>query len=186
MADFAANYTARYRLRYSTLGHQHSMLWRIQRGAGSLGLALMVDKVRQFLDATAGGRYTDWTEVSAEYAPEDVDVFGGAALPGGIPGVATLPTNPISQSTLTLGFVGRTPGGTKARLFVFGMNASPEDSLITSDNFRLTTAEAGAVAAGVAELNSGSPSIMGSDNLPVLWYSYANVKYNDHWVAKVR
>jgi len=186
MPDYAPNFTARYRLTYSVLSHQHTMLWRIQRAVGSVGLALMVDKVRQYLDAMAPVRFTDWTEVSAEYAPEDVDIFAPAALPGSIAGTAVIPANSKSQGALAISHVGRSSAGQKARMFLYGTDFSPENPNVITDDFRVFTAENGIIALGVAELNSGAPSIMASDNLPVLWYSYVNAKYNDYWVAQTR
>lgn len=188
MADFAPNYTARYRIRYSTLGHEHSMLWRIARGTGTTGLALMVAKVGDFLTAVKVARFTDWTIISAEYAPEDVDIFAPAAVPSPDAGTATIPTNPKSQSTFAVSFIGRSTAGQKARFYVYGWDGSPEISVgpAVADDFRLYSAESGTVAAGVAELASGAPDIVASDNFSVIWYSYVNGKYNDHWVASGR
>lgn len=187
MADFAPNFTARYRLHYTALGKQHSMLWRIARGAGTPGLPFMIAKVTEFLDALAPVRFTDWQTVSAEFALEDVDIFAPAGLPSPIAGAVAIPADFLSQSTLTTGFVGRSSAGQKARMFVYGCASSPELGTTTpADNFRITASESAVVAAAIAELNAGSPTIVGSDNMPVSWYSYVNVKYNDHWVAVVR
>jgi len=186
MPDFAPNFTARYRLRYSVLGHEHSMLWRITRGTGSTGLALMVAKVRDFLNAIKAVRYTNWTELSAEYAPEDVDIFSPATLPGSDAGTAALPTNGVSEGTLHASWVGRSTAGQKAKFFTYGVAMSPEILGVTADDFRVFASENTTVQAGIIELLSGAPDIAASDNFPVIWYSYVNVKYNDHWIGEVR
>lgn len=188
MPDFAPNYTARYRIHYVSLTHQHSMLWRIGRGTASTGLALMVAKVGAFLTSVKVARFTDWTILSAEYAPEDVDIFAPAALPTFDAGTAVLPTNPISQGTLAASFVGRSAAGQKAKMFLYGVDVGPEVTVGpgVADNFRVTSVENAAVGSAIATLNAGSPDIVGSDNFAVHWYSYVNTKYNDHWVARVR
>ena len=187
MADFAPNYTARYRLHYSSLGKAHSMLWRIERGTGSTGLAVMIAKVEDFLNTLTAARYTDWEVLSAEYAPEDVDIFAPASVPAPDTGTVAIPTDPVSQSCLSTGFVGRSDVGQKARMFIWGCNFNPEaGSAAVADDFRVHSSEHAIIAAAILELNSGGPPIQASDNHNVSWYTYVNVKYNDHWVARSR
>jgi len=162
------------------------MLWRIQRGTGSVGLALMVSKVQQLLDTLTGSRVTDWSEISAEYSAEDTNVFVPASLPGSAAGTATIPTNSLSQSIATISFVGRSSAGQKARMFLFGTLFTPELTGAEQDDFRVTVSESGSIASAVAELNSGSPPIVASDDNDVIWYSYVNLKYNDYWLRQIR
>jgi len=162
------------------------MQWRIARGAGVTGLNNMVAKVTAFLDALADNRYTDWTVISATYAPEDSDIFLPAAAPTPVAGTATIPTDFLSQSIFSLGFVGRSSAGQKARVFVYGTNFDPESGVVIADNFRVTAAEATQIDDAVTVLNNGSPNVVGSDDEVVGWYSYANGKYNDFWLRQVR
>jgi len=186
MPNFASNFTARYKLHYSALGHNHTMLWRIQRGTGSTGLALMVSKVQQFLDTLTASRTTDWTEISAEYCPEDSSIFVPASLPGSAAGTATIPAQPISQGIASISFVGRSSAGQKARMFLYGTLFTPELGTAVEDDFRISTGESGTISSAVAELNSGSPPIVASDDNDVSWYPYVNLKYNDYWLRQVR
>jgi hypothetical protein len=186
MADFAPNFTARYKLRYSTVGLTHTMQWRIARGAGVTGLNNMILKVAAFLNVFVVQRYTDWTALSATYAPEDSDIFLPAAVPTVAAGTAVIPANPKSESILSVGFVGRSNLGQKARLFVYGMAMGPVPTEPTADDFRLTAAEAAVVGSGVTILNNGSPNIVASDDAVVGWYSYANLKFNDYWLRQIR
>lgn len=187
MADFAPNFTARYKFVYSSLGLTHTSQWRIARGAGVAGLNQMVAKIEAFLNAFTSSRYTDWTVLSASYAVEDSDIFLAAGAPSPAAGTATIPSNPLSQSILSLGFVGRSNLGQKARLFIYGAGIfGPEENVATGDNFRVTAAENGAVSAAVAVLNNGSPNIVASDNANVGWYSYVNTKFNDFWLRSIR
>lgn len=188
MADYAPNFTARYVLRYSTLGHEHTMMFRIARGTGVAGLNATILKVAAFLNALAPARYADWTPISATYTPEDSDVSVPTAVPTLTAGAVAVPTNPTSDSIMSLGFVGRSNAGQKARLFVYGTAFAPEVSgnAAIADNFRITAAENGTVDAAVTVLNNGSPNIPASDNQTVGWYSYANLKYNDYWLRQIR
>lgn len=186
MADFAPNFTARYRVRYSVLGHTHTMQWRIARGAGVAGLNAMILKVAAFLNAMTVSRYTDWTVLGATYAAEDSDIFLPAGAPTVSAGTATIPTDPLSESILSTGFVGRSVLGQKARVFVYGVATGPEIAAASVDNFRLTAAESTEINNAVVVLNNGSPNVVASDDANVSWYSYANTKYNDFWLRSIR
>jgi len=186
MADFAPNFTARYKLRYSSLNLVHTMQWRIARGSGATGLSNMILKVAAFLNNVVSLRFTDWTALSATYAAEDSDIFLPAGIGAISAGVAVIPLFPLSESIVSTGFVGRSLLGQKARVFVYGMQTSPILAEATTDNFRLTNAEQAAIAAAVGTLNSSSPSVVGSDNAVVTWYPYANVKFNDYWLRRIR
>jgi len=186
MADFAPNFTARYVVAYSTLGLTHHNLFRIARGAGVAGLNNMILKVTAFYDALENARYTDWSVLSATYTPEDSDISLPAAAPSPVAGTQVIPAAPNSQKSLTLGFVGRSNQGQKARLFVYGCSAGPEEAGSFADDWRITSVESAAVSGAVAVLNNGSPNIVASDDAVVGWYAYANVKYNDYWLRKTR
>ena len=186
MADFAPNFTARYRLKYTVMGKTHTQQWRIARGAGVTGLNNMILKVAAFWAALPTILYSSLAFVSATYAPEDSDVFLPAAVPTQPTGALAAPAQPLSQSILATSFVGRSNLGQKARVFIYGLAVGPEDSATTGDNFRTTGAESTPINNAVVVLNNGSPNIVASDNAVVGWYVYCNQKYNDYWLRKVR
>jgi len=186
MADFAPNFTARYRVRYSVLGLTHTQQWRIARSAGLTGLNNMILKVAAFWAALEANIWDDFTFLSATYAPEDSDIFLPAGVPTAITGALTPPAAPKSQSIVTTGFVGRSNLGQKARVFCYGVATSPEETSTLGDDFRLTAAESADIDAAVTVLNNGSPNVVGSDDAIVGWYAYANIKYNDYWLRQIR
>lgn len=186
MADYAPNFTARYRLRYSVLGLTHTMQWRIARGAGVTGLNNMVLKVAAFLAALETGLVSSWTILSATYAEEDSDIFLPAGTPSAPTGTQSDAGSLKSQSVVSTGFVGRSNLGQKARVFVYGFRQGPEDAETDADDFRLLAAESTEIDDAVVVLNNGSPNVVGSDDAVVSWYSYANVKYNDYWLRQIR
>ena len=186
MADYAPNFTARYRVRYTVLGLTHTMQWRIARGAGVTGLNNMTLKVAAFLAALETGLVSTWTVLSATYAAEDSDIFLPAAAPANPTGTQSDSGSLKSQSILSTGFVGRSNLGQKARVFVYGFRKGPEDQEVGADDFRLLASENSEVDDAVTVLNNGSPNVVGSDDAIVSWYSYANVKFNDYWLRQIR
>lgn len=186
MADFAPNFTPRYVLTYSVLGHVHRNLWRIARGAGPAEINALVLKLAAFYNAFSSSRFTDWTALSATFTPEDSDISVPTAIPAIAAGTAPIPTNSKSEGILSTCFLGRSNLGQKARVFVYGLAVSPEVAGAAQDDFRLTTSESAAISSAVTVLNNGSPNLVASDNSIVGWYSYVDLKYNDYWLRKVR
>lgn len=187
MPDFAPNFTARYVVRYSTLGLEHSMQFRIARLAGSVGLTNMTAKVGGFLAALQPLMFADFAILGAKYSQEDTAFFVPATVPSSPTGAIPVPAQPKSQSIMATSFVGLSSQGQKARGYVYGLNIGPENVALASfDDFRITGSETADIAAAIAILNNGSPNIVASDNNTVLWYSYVNMKYNDFHLRSIR
>ena len=187
MPDFAPNFTARYVVRYSVLGIEHTMQFRIGRSAGLTGLVGMTGKVTQFLEDLQSLMFDDWALLDAKYSAEDSNFFVPVAAPGApIPTVAA-PAQPQSQSILSTSFVGLSSQGQKARLFVYGLSIGPENTAFTSsDDFRILASDTSVIADAIATLQTGSPTIKASDDNDVTWYAYVNTKYNDFHLRNVR
>jgi len=185
--DFAPNFTARYVVRYSVLGIEHTMQFRIGRSAGLTGLVGMTGKVTQFLEDLQSLMFDDWALLDAKYSAEDSNFFVPVAAPGApIPTVAA-PAQPQSQSILSTSFVGLSSQGQKARLFVYGLSIGPENTAFTSsDDFRILASDTSVIADAIATLQTGSPTIKASDDNDVTWYAYVNTKYNDFHLRNVR
>lgn len=187
MADYAPNFTCRYRVKYSVLGHNHTMLFRLARGTLDFGPIAL--KVAAFLSALSPTLFTSWTVLGADAAPDDSDIFLPVAPPVGFsPPSLAIPAAPISESSLAWSFVGRTTGGTQCRLFLFGASQGPESVSAggTFDDWRITTAQSGVAANAVNVLNSNSPALVGNDGVKATFYQYVNLKYNNYWVRKTR
>jgi hypothetical protein len=187
MADFAPNFTARYVVRYSVLGIEHTTQYRIARGSGATGLSNMVAKVAAFYDALKSFMFVDWTILDAKYSAEDSSFFSPAASPTQPVAAVALPSEEQSQSILSTSFVGLSLQGQKARMFVYGLNIGPENiAFTTSDDFRVVSSDTATLATAIAILNNGSPNIVASDNQVVTWYQYVNTKYNDFHLRAIR
>jgi len=184
MADFAPNFTPRYRTKYAVSGATHHMTVRVARGVTDFsGIAT---KVGAFLDAFAAGILPDFTILGAEAAITDSDVFlpvdpptfgGGTADDAGL-------TSAIKAAQMS--FPGRGAGGTRSIIYLYGTAFAPNVVTGTRADFRITSAENADVAAAITAWSELAPAIVANDNSVVSFYNYVNIKYNDHWVRKAR
>lgn len=184
MADFAPNYTARYRVRYSSLGKTHSMTWRVASSVTDpTGVA---SKMGLFLSDMAGSLWTDWTVIGADFCLADSDIFLPAPPPDQPTGIVA--TNPAfaGMAADAISFVGRSTNGGKARFFLYGTNLGQLDDEATGADWRFTSAEISQVADAVVRLNETSPALVANDDHVVTWYEYVNFKPNDRWVRRLR
>lgn len=55
-----------------------------------------------------------------------------------------------------------------------------------SGNYRVNPTESILVDAAIDALQAAAGGIIGIDGLTPVWYEYANVQVNDHWVKEIR
>lgn len=182
MADFAPNYTARYRLRYTAAGKQHTMLFRGATKA-VVDAAPFVGNISAFLNALAPSLLGTWAVIGADVAEQDSDIFLPASvLPvitasrSGTPGTAP-------QVPRFCSFVGKTALGHGARIYVFGVSLAPEGT--ESANYRFEAGENANLDAAILQLQSWT-ALRGPDLAAVSWYSYANYGLNAYYQRKAR
>lgn len=184
MADYAPNYTARYRVRYSALGAVHTMQVRLARGTTDPTPA--ANKVTSLLNILTVIRSLDWRVLGAEFAPADSDVFLPAPVPtpnGGIGGSDNLTA---AARAASLSWVGRSTAGGRAVVYLYGTILQPDSVSQRNANFRITRNEDDGVGQFAVGLSEIAPAFVANDNFPATFYAYANIKYNDHWVKKLR
>lgn len=184
MADFAPNFTPRYKVRYSSLGATHTMQFRISRG--STNFTGIATKVGAFLAAIQSTLFDDWTVLGALGAFEDSDIFLPVEEPANPTGAIAVPTVLGVHRPLSISFPGRSILGQRAILYLYGAAYFPVATVATHADYRLTSAENAPIAAAITALNELSPAIVGNDDATVVWYQYANQKINDHWLRKAR
>lgn len=184
MPDYAPNYTARYRVRYTTQAKSHSMTWRI--AAAATDDTAIAAKVGLFLDDLADSLWDDFTIIGADFALADSDVF----LPGTLPtfggGNVASSGQQQSDAAFAVSFVGRTIAGGKARMFLYGTNFDVSVRATLGNDWKVLSAEASTISDAIVRLNETSPAIVGNDNATAVWYEYVNMKYNDRWVRRLR
>ena len=184
MADFAPNFTARFRVRYSSLGKSHSMMWRV--ASSTTDPTAISAKVGLVLDDLAPLLFNDFTIIAADFALADTDVFLPAPSPAFGGGDVSAAGGVPNDAAVSVSFVGRTTLGNKARMFLYGTNSGAVMRTTTAQDFKLTSAESAAVSAAIVRINETGPAIVGNDDAVASWYEYVNVKYNDRWLRRFR
>jgi len=186
VADFAPNFTTRYLLRYSVVGRVHSQLWRAPSSVTDLtGLAGLISKVGAYYAEMAPKIWSDFSFLSASWAPADSDIFLPASTPGAITGEVSVATAALSANALAISFVGRSDHGEKARMFQYGVAVNPADSPNAND-FRIHSSEDTHISSAIGVLNESAPALVANDDHDATFYDYVNVKYNDYWTRKSR
>lgn len=184
MADFAPNFTARLRVKYATLGKTHSQLWRV--ASSTTSPTGIVGKVQAYYAAIQGFLFTDFVITGADWALADTDIFLPVTPPASPSGANDPATAKPTDTAVSLSFVARSTAGGKGKFFQYGSSAG----LLIHDNkaadFRFFGTEEAPIAAAVTALNELSPALVCNDDHTAVWYDYANIKYNDFVVRKLR
>lgn len=186
MPDFAPNWTARIRFRYSSQGATHSFTVRAPRGVTGGDYEAYANKMIVFLNAVRNARFNDWTLISVTACKEDDNVFlpqsYTTALEAGIGGGGD-PTQGANVAQY-MQFVGRSALGLKGSFYLFGVSFAHISA--TGKDYRITATESAEVSAGIAALTDVPPVLVGNDGATMSWYPYVNLKEHDYWVHRSR
>lgn len=186
MPDFAPNFTARLRVRYNVSGANHSATWRYPGNGDGPELGAILVAAANFYNAMGNALYDDFQFLGNSYATRGSNIFiptDPIAFTVTPPGDST--TRRPKEKATVASFVGRTDAGLRAILYLYGtVYGSNVDS--TSDDFRIFIGEDGAVNSAVNSLIASGADIVGNDGNPINWYGYANWKFDDYWLRKVR
>lgn len=185
MADYAPNYTPRYRVRYTANSRSHSLLFRLFRGQDATAVPALAGKVATWLGTMTTIRYTDWTVLGAEFAAQDSDVFLPAAAPSPAAGTVTIAGLPKYAGIVHISFPARSDIGGRGVLYLYGVSFGAAGILTEYEDFRLTGVESTEIGSAVSALNA-APELACNDGAAANWYNYVNVKYNDHWLKRLR
>lgn len=183
MADYASNFTARYKLRYSTYGDEHVMGLRLPAAnAQSVNVQAAEDFIESWLLTTDNSRTNTWTVLGAEYSAANSSFFFPVGFGAPIaPGLVSAGVNDVDEIVMTT-WSGRSVGGHNGRFVAFGMFWAQVTSA-TFQDWRLTAAE-------FADVNSTRlllqvAGLVGNDNLAMpFWNPTARVKVSDAWVNR--
>lgn len=177
MAKLPSNSTAVVYLDYSVDGENHTLQMRRNETASNDDVMAVMDA---FLLAIS-------TQV------DQITIIGARARDAG--GIVTYPltwpgdpaygsgTGFHYQSANYADFVGRSIGGRRARVAVFGWKVQAD---VTNEDYRLTATENASVAAALAVLEAGSGTPVAIDGDPVNWQQYANLGVNAYWRNHIR
>lgn len=182
MADYAPNFTARYKLIYEFEGDQHECNTRwpsANTQAANEGLAF--DFWTAFMTETADLRHTSFTVVGAEYAAPDSNVFLPVTPPTEVAaGTIASASGPSTKIFHTI-WSGRSVLGAKSRFQMFGLRWNTADSTDYLD-FYVTAAE-NAVVETIATMILTSGQVGPDDEVLAVVRPRVSVKLNDAWVS---
>lgn len=173
LPPLAPSNTARFRVNYTVGGEQHDFQVRSAPVSPS-ALGVQVDTILSALAAVLNQVTID----SIEFAASGSNVFNivttgiegntyGSGAGGG------------SARANYIDFIGRSSGGRRVRLAVFGLKVDATD-------YRFVSGENTAVDNTITSLNAAVGSFLAIDGISPQWYSYANAGVNAHWQKAVR
>lgn len=184
MADYAPNFTARYKLTYNVFGDQHDLGLRFLASLSQSGVTALAESfLNSLFAALADNLSDDFAIVGAEYSAANSAFFTPVATDA-IVVEGTVPhanPNHVDQIVMTT-WSGRSLGGHKARLVLFGLywghvaDAGYGDWVI--DN-------AEQAALGDVELLLPESGMVANDNqVAAFWRPSVSVKVSDAWVKR--
>lgn len=181
MADYAPNFTARYKLTYSSEGDQHQCVTRWPSANTQIAnVAAAITFWTFFFNDTEDLRHTSFTVLGAEYAAADSNTFLPVDAPtevaAGTIATASGPTTAIIHTN----WAGRSALGAKMRFMMFGLRWNLADSTTYLD-FRVSQAEDVTVAVVAGRLLAAG--MVGPDDEALAQvYNRVSIKPNDAWV----
>jgi hypothetical protein len=172
MAALPENSTARYRIHYTTGGHQHS--FQIRSGASPSFLGGLVNDFLGSLSTAVSAITVDFVE----WAPTGSNVFNPvtAGIEGNLYGGGLA----VGEArAYALNFIGRTSGGRRVRIMVFSPTSLGTD-------YRFIAGEGAFIDAARTVLVNAGSQIIGIDGLVPIWKSYVNALSNAYWQKALR
>lgn len=167
--------TKRWWLVYTVNGSTHRMMARTAAGVDAAGANSTFNAFLNNIAASSNAIRPQTLEFAA--AGTDVRTLAGWT---GAPSYGTGDNTVDDRRARTVSFVGRTPGGHKTRVTVFGIKD------IAEPDYRVDTTESAVIAATVAFLNGAIDVFIGIDGARPVWHLYGNINFNDHWIKAFR
>jgi len=173
MAALPPNNTERFRVNYTVGTKQHDFQVRTN-GVSPSALGASVDF---FLDALSPALNAVVID-TVEYAASGTNIFNivSSGIEGNTYGSGAGTGSAIPND---VNFIGRSTGGRRVRLMVFGLK-------VDAVNYRFTPGENSAVDAAIVVLQATPATFLAIDNIKPVWYDYANAGVNAHWQKAVR
>ena len=174
MAPLPHNNTAIYYVDYATGVVEHTFEVRYD---GAVSPASFGTFVNSFLSTV--GDLTCALTVNRVRSQAEGSLFSFPVTTGIEGNVYGTGVGAIDQYASSLNFVGRSGGGRRVKLSVFGYDQSFGD-------FRLTEADSTVIDDAVILLNASSGLALAIDGIEPVWYPYANVSVNAYWQRNLR
>lgn len=173
MAPLPPENTERYTVFYTTGGNQHTTQVRTDSMSPST-FGTFFGAIMDALDPNLFATVIDVVTFAASGSTINNPVTSG--IEGATFGTGS-PT--ILEEPNYVDFVGRSTGGRRVRMTVFGISD-------LGGNFRVSAGEFGSVDTVVALLNAEPAAGFAIDGIKAIWKSYANTGLNSYWQRKQR
>lgn len=172
MAPLPPNSTARFKVFYTNIAQQHVM--DIRSADSPVAFGLNVDDLLNALSGMLLATVID----EVQFAASGSNVFN--AVTTGIEGLTygTGAGTPNLRAAY-VNFVGRSSGGRRVRLAVFGVNN-------VTDDYRFISGESAFIDNALLALNATANHFICIDGLAPIWKNYANSGFNAYWQRAVR
>jgi len=174
MAPLPIDTTARLKVTYNVGGFTHQFMVRLSL---EYVLATAETEIASWLTSLTSLFWAS-TITKVELAEQGSNLF--------FPYASSLSTviwgsgaNSIGNNPLQLNFVGRSAGGRRSRVGLFGYKG-------VFSEWKLTSTENTAILNAVSALNSAVNAFVAIDGFPPTWYPYGDVGVNDYWVRQSR
>jgi len=175
MAPLPEDNTHRFYYHYANAINPHTLVIRATAGTDLAAADALVAAILTAIGANFPASTITGVEESAQgsnlrfpvASARTGDTFGGG-------------TGSVEQDAIAIMFGGRSLGGRRMRLFLFGWGGG------FSANFRIQSVENAGVASAINALGASTAVPKAIDGFEGTWKSYANVKPNDHWVKQGR
>src|SRR6185369_7094477 len=172
MTALSPDNTPRYRVHYTVNSHDHTFQLRSHESPFTIGVfinafvaaidwACYASVINQVEFAAAGSNVFNPVTTWAESTTWGTGTGVGLAVPEYVD------------------FIGRTSGGRRVRLAVFGLGFG-------DNQYRFDPGDNADIDAGIAELVSMGSSLRGIDDLTPVWKNYANMGFNAYWQKAIR
>lgn len=172
MAPLNPNNTPRFRVFYTTIGHQHSLQVRSPYSPAALG-GFITNYFGAF-GVTCATAVIDFVD----FAPSGSDIFNPVTT--GVEGTTFTGGTSVAESAAwEFTFIGRSSGGRRVRYSRFG-------ALYLGTDYRIVAGESTPIDNVVAQLNAAGSNLVCIDGLRPVWKTYADCGVNDHWVKVLR
>lgn len=166
--------TLRYKVNYTFAGHNHDFQVRGDGSSTDGGLGTIVDNFLTDLDPVL----YPIVITTVEKAIAGSNVFNVVTS-----GIESNTYGSGSPSGLLapqfIGFQGRSVGGRKCRLSVYGIK--PEEN-----DYRFNPGDNADVDAAIVTLQSAAHYFLSIDGIHPTWYAYANTGFNAYWQRNLR
>jgi len=172
MAALPPNSTPRFKVFYTNCGHQHSFQIRSHSSPSAIGT--LIDEFMTELSPILYATTIDEVQFAADGSNVYNPVTTGAESNGYGSGAGNEGVAPQYFD-----FIGRTTGGRRVRLAVFG-------ATVLGTNYRFSPLEDDNIDDAILVLQGAGSVIVAIDDLVPVWKTYANAGNNAYWQRAVR